>query len=200
MDNTQSPAPAAPKDVCSCGVAADHVIARRSTFDGKHVLLWSDGSLTWGMGYAIKGAAQPRTSEQRARALRAGWLVIGEICIYDADEVSGLIAAARWAADRDGLPGTMRARLKALRAPRGPRPVWEVLETDRDGKPTLRVWKLPRLGGYAGLAIWHERGQYSVMREMPGRRAVYEPTGFVRSTLSEIVALLPTLRACEVQS
>ncbi len=183
---------------CSCGNAADHVVARRSTADGKSVLLWSDGSLTWAHGYVIKGSANPRSAAGRELALKAGWLIAGEVCLHDADDVPDLIAAARWTAARDGLPGTVRARLRAMREPKGPRPVWTVLEADRDGRPTLRVWKLPRLG-WPGLAVWHERGRYEVMRALPGRgRDTYTPTGFVRHSLREIQALLPLLRAVEV--
>lgn len=185
---------------CSCGDAANHVVARRQTADGKRVLLWSDGSLTWGFGEAVTGSARPSTASQAERALCAGWLVMGEVGIYDADELSELVAAARFVAERSRLPGDVRARLRTMREPAGPKPVWEVLEADREGKPTLRVWRLPRLGGYAGLAVWHERGRYMVMREMSGRRAsgTYESAGFERSTLREILALLPSLRAVEV--
>lgn len=191
---------------CSCGNASDHVIATRRTADDKIVKLWSSGWLTWALGNAIKGSAFPRTAEQRTRAMKAGWLVIGEVCLYDADDVSLLVAAARWAADRDGLPGTVRTRVRVLRAPRELRPTWETQECDRDGRPTLRVWRLPRLLGFAGLAVFHERGSYEVMQAVRGRsplggRAdgdVYAPTGFKRATLREVLALLPTLIAREV--
>jgi hypothetical protein len=180
---------------CSCGELECHVIARRTTFDGKHVCLWSDGSLTWAFGHAIKGSAFPRTAEQTERALRAGWLVIGEVEIHNADDVSDLVAAARFVAERSGLPGDVRARLAAMREPKGPAPVWNVLASDRDGRPTLRVWRLPRLG-WPGLAVWHERGRYEVMRALPGRGAdTYEPTGFKASTMREVRALLVTLRS-----
>lgn len=181
---------------CTCGEVALHTVARRSTADGKHVLLWSDGSLTWALGYAIKGSAFPRTAEQRERALRAGWLVVGEVCIHNADDVSDLVAAARWVADRDanGLPGDVRARLRAMRTPSGPKPVWTVLEADRDGRPTLRVWKLPRLG-WSGLAVWHERGRFEVMREVRRGAGTYETTGFRASTLRGVRALLLQMRS-----
>ena len=171
------------------------VIARRSTADGKHVLLWSDGSLTWALGHAIKGSAFPRTREQSERALRAGWLLLGDVELYDSNEIPTLVKAARWAADRDGLPGTMRARFAALTTPKGPKPVWTVLQTDRDGKPTLRVWRLPRLI-WPGLAVWHERGKYEIMYDAR-RDGTYEPTGFSSPTLAGIMALLPTVRVHE---
>lgn len=176
-------------------------LARRSTFDGKHVLLWSDGSLTWALGYAIKGSAFPKTTEQTIRAVTAGWLVLGEVEAHDADDVPALIAAARRAVAKNprALPGDVRAELAAARKraeaaamPGG----WHVYQTDvRDGRPTCRVWRFPRLSPqYGRFAIWHEHGQYQVMLltrgTAPGaicRRDddVLEPTGFVSTTLGE---------------
>lgn len=95
---------------CSCGEVEDHVVGRGRTADGKRVDLWSDGGLSWALGYAVRGSARPRTNEQRRLALVAGWLVLGDIELYRADQVSALVRAARWAAARDGLPATMRRR------------------------------------------------------------------------------------------
>jgi hypothetical protein len=86
------------------------IIARRSTSDGKHVCLWSDGLLTWAFGFRIRGAARPRTEQDRGQAFMAAWLVLGDVELYDADEIPTLVKAARWAAARDGLPETMRER------------------------------------------------------------------------------------------
>jgi hypothetical protein len=181
-----------------------HAVARRRTADDKTVCLWDDGSLTWALGMAIRGSAHPRTPEQTARALRAGWLVLGEVEMFDADEVSSLIAAARWAADRDGLPGTLRARLVAQSAPMGSRPVWTVTATDADGNATAREWHLPRMSPWAGLVVSHERGRFEILRAVQrsglGVRSekVLVPTGFVRSSLRETIALLPVLAAKEI--
>lgn len=171
---------------CSCGTTEDHIVAQRSTADGKHVLLWSSGSLTWALGHAVRGSAAPRTDAGRRAALRAGRLVLGELCIYDAAEVTPLVAAARWAAERDGLPGTMRARLAASQKPRL-RPRWVTLSADRDGRPTCRVWRLPGLQ-YPGLAVWHERGRYEVMREQPPGSGTYVTTGIRGTTLASVLA------------
>src|SRR5690606_19482601 len=127
---------------CTCGNPDDHVIARRVTADGKHVLAWDDGTLTWALGYAIRGSASPRTPEGRERARRAAWLVLDDVCLFDADEVPALIRAARWAAER----GTGRAGMwERLRGPKrgrvaGMAPQWTTLQADRDGRPTVRVW------------------------------------------------------------
>ena len=179
------------------------IIARRTTFDSKVVTLWSDGDLTFALGRGIPGLRFPRS----ALGLRAGWLVMGEVELYDASEVAMLAKAALESAKRGELPGELRARLRSkIRKERqsgeaesgksrglGLVPIWAVLETDRDGKPTLRVWKLPRLI-YGGLAVWHERGTFEIMREAPPRSGTYAPTGFKRKTLREVVALLPELR------
>lgn len=169
----------------------DEIIARRKTADDKAVALWSDGSLTWGgVGTVIKGSANPRTAAQIEEALAAGWLVMGDVELYDADEVPRLIEVARKAARRGGLPGDVRREF-AKSAPL--RPQWTVIEADRDGRPLVRAWVLPRLT-HPGIAIWDEvrgsggRGRYQVMREVTrgpapwlrgGRGSgAYESTGF----------------------
>ncbi len=50
------------------------------------------------------------------------------------------------------------------------KPHWTTLETDRDGKPTIRVWRLPRTS-HPGMAVWDtprnaSRGRYEVMVEV----------------------------------
>jgi hypothetical protein len=64
------------------------------------VVLWSDGSLTWALGASIRGAWCNPKPAQRDRALRAGWLVIGEVEIHDGDDVPDLARAARWVTER----------------------------------------------------------------------------------------------------
>lgn len=151
------------------------VIARRQTADDKAVSLWNDGSLTWGrMGTVIKGSAHPRTDAQIREALAAGHLMMGEIELYDSDDVPRLIEVARKVARRNGLPGDVR---REFAKGRPLRPHWQVQETDRDGRPTVRVWRLPRIT-HPGLVIWDEvRGshgaRYRVMTEIleRGRRS-----------------------------
>lgn len=183
-----------PIALCTCGETKPHVVARRPTADGKHVLLWDDGSLTWALGYHIRGGAHPRTLAQIEAARKAGWLVVGEVCLYTAAEVPDLVKAARWVAARSGLPGDVRKRYVEITTPKGPRPNWIVLRTDRDGRPTVRVWRLPRLL-YPGLIVWHERGRYEVLRELHRDAGAYEATGFRATTLREILTMLPKLKA-----
>lgn len=183
-------------DPCPCGDPHPHQIARRATADGKHVLAWSDGQMTWALGCAIKGSPRPRNADQQRRALAAAQLVLDDVCLFDAAEVPALIKAARQSADR----GRGRAGMwERLRGPKrgtvaGLVPQWTVRHTDRDGRPTLRVWTLPRLA-YPGLVVWHERGLYQVMREAPRGSGTLFDTGFRARTLRELGELLPALRA-----
>lgn len=162
----------------------DEVIGRRKTSDDKDVALWSDGTLTWGrLGTAIKGSPHAKTPAQVEAARRTGWLVLGEVELYDAAEVPRLIAAARKVAERGGSPGDLRSAFARGQAKEERlTPSWTTIEADRDGRPVVRVWKLPRLL-YGGLAVWDERrgrgasrGRYQVMREI-GRTGTYAPTG-----------------------
>lgn len=157
------------------------------------MILWDDGELTWALGYSIQGSARPRTPQQAEAARRAGWLVLGEVSLYTAQEVPDLIRAARWVAERSGLPGDVRRRYRDITAPKGLRAEWTVIRADRDGRATVRVWRLPRLM-WPGLIVWHERGQYSILRETQRGTEAYEDTGFRASTIREIHRLLPLLR------
>lgn len=73
---------------------------------------------------------------------------------------------------------------------------WTILQTDRDGKPTCRVCRLPRLT-HAGLAIWHERGLYAIVSM--DRQGVCLGTGFTSRTLRGILALLEVARPSAVE-
>jgi len=169
------------------------VIAQRKTADDKAISLWNDGSLTWGrMGTVIKGSPHPRTDAQIEEALKAGHLVMGDVELYDAADVPRLIEAARKVAKRGGLPGDVRREF-AKDAPL--RPVWAVQEADRDGKPLVRVWKLPRMS-HPGLAVWDEirgsgaRGRYQVMQEMKRGSGTYAPTGVQFHDLASLAKYL----------
>ncbi len=156
------------------------IIARRKTSDDKAVSLWNDGSLTWGAWNAVKGSPNARTDAQIREALKAGWLVIGEIELYDADEVPRLIEVARKVSRRGGLPGDLRREFAKSRPLR---PHWQVQEADREGRPTVRVWRLPRLS-HPGVVIWDEaRGshgkRYRVMTEIVERG---RPSGTLADT------------------
>lgn len=180
--------------LCTCGDAASHVVARRLTADGVAVCLWDDGAVTGRLGYAIDGVpiVRPRGAEGRARALRAGRLLMGEVVIHDASEVGALYAACRWVAERGGLPGDVRRRL-ADQQRVTLRPVWTVLSADRNGRPTLRVWRLPRLR-WPGMAVWDactsgRGGRYELAYEIQ-RSGTYESSGLRFATLAALAAHL----------
>lgn len=162
---------------CSCGDAAPHIVARRETADGHALALWSDGTWTWGaLGRIVRGCAlRPVASD-----VTAGWLVAGEVALWDATEVPALIRAARRVAKRGELPGGLRAAM----APRGLRATWDHQEIDRDGKPVVSVWRLPRILA-SGLAVIRERGRYRVMRRI-GRTDTYEPAGGWLGSMTEV--------------
>lgn len=184
---------------CTCGEPHPHRVASRRSASGTIVELWSDGPITGALGIGLRGVpiSRPKTTRAGERNLRAGWLFLGEVELFEDGELRGLYAACRWAAERDGLPATVRTRLADLAKP-SLRPTWHVLHVDRDGRPTCRFWVLPRLG-WPDLAIWHERGRYDLMRRMkavrlPGAGVVsdstYEPTGFSWGSLREAIAHL----------
>lgn len=182
---------------CSCGCSEAHRIARRTTTDGMALALWSDGALTWPLGIRVKGSPEPRTLEGCRKALVAGWLVMGEVSLYEGAEVTDLVKAARWVADRDGKVSTMRER---LHKPFSIRPDWKVIQTDRDGKATVRAWVLPRMRPeWAGLCLWDETspgGRYTLLRRMrSGLHAdqAYASTGFQFGSIQAAVAHLRDL-------
>lgn len=106
---------------------------------------------------------------------------MGDIELYNDDEVPALIAAARWTAKRSGDPGMMRLRLHQSQRVV---PVWTTVEADRDGTPKVQVWRLPRLR-WPGLSVWREAGKYSVWAQC-SRSDTYTPTGCEFSTLREL--------------
>lgn len=86
---------------CSCGCTEPHVIARRNTFDGIRVQLWSDGAVTCGINTYV--AMAPRSAYARRKAVEAGWLVAGCVDMYDHAELRGLVGAARKAVVQSSL-------------------------------------------------------------------------------------------------
>ena len=130
-------------------------IATRKTSDNVTLRLHADGMLTLGLLVPVRGCGRSRSEKGRQTALTAGWLVMGAAELYSRDEIPTLLKAARWAAERDGLPGTMRARFAHLMAPRA-NPHWTVLSADRNGTPTERVWVI-RLGPWSRHAVFDRR-------------------------------------------
>lgn len=181
---------------CPCGEPGTHDVAHRRTFDERGVILWSDGDLT----FAFSGIPGVGKLRDRDRAMRIGWLVMGEVCLVDAADVPRLVRTAR-ELPAGALPGDLRAAFFATPTPEWRLPGrWVTYAADYDGKPTCRVWVFPRLGPYARVAIWHERGVYEVMNIDTAKRThrdqdryVYASTGFKSRNLRDAFASVRTI-------
>lgn len=174
---------------CPCGTSESHRVAHRRTADGVVVVLWDDGAVTGLMGLRLVGVpvVRPRTEAALSVARSAGWMFLGEVEIYDADEIGSLYAACRWAAEHGLSIGDARARLAGAHSVR---PSWTILSADRDGNPKERVWQLPRLR-WPGLAVWDTCNaalRYEVMDR--DRHGTCTTTGFKFATLAELAAHL----------
>jgi len=181
--------------VCRCDEVAPHVVARRLTTDGIGVEVWQDGAITGRLGFGLEGVpvVRPRSRGSVSLAQRAGWLFAGEVEAHAYVDLGALYAACRWAAERDGLPGTVRARLAQLQQP-ALAPVWTVTDTDRDGTPTERVWRLPRLR-WPGVVVFDHvnqgrRGRYEICTLTPGVADTVTTTGLHFSTQAQLIACL----------
>lgn len=186
---------------CLCGFAGGvHVVARRQTADGIGVSMWSDGALGSRFGHGLPGVpmARPRSSGAVASALRAGWLFLGAVELYDLDELPALYRACTRVAKRGGDHGDVRAEA-GRQAPLMPH--WEVYEADRSGRARLRFWRLPRLlladtGVFDHIS--HPRGRYEVVtigRDSARGRDLACTTGFHFATLDALSAHLRGLVA-----
>lgn len=67
------------KSECTCGCKAVHVVSRRLTYDGKVVLLASDGTI------AVEWKRIARVE------LEVGWRVMGDVEGYDAVDIEDVI-------------------------------------------------------------------------------------------------------------
>lgn len=93
---------------------APEIMAKRLTADGKTVLFWNDGAITSGMHDYV--AYPPRRADRFDEALRAAWLVAGEVSLYDWAELPTLIKAAREAVRKAPHNALVSMRLRATRA------------------------------------------------------------------------------------
>lgn len=78
------------------------VIARRKSFDGVTVKLWSDGAVTLGINL-LAADSRTRSSYETQKNVDAGWLAMGEVELYDAAEVRKLVQTARVAVRQASL-------------------------------------------------------------------------------------------------
>jgi hypothetical protein len=148
--------------VCSCGDSETHVVGRRRSFDGVSVLLWSDGSVTsWAEALPGVPVRRPRTAETREAVLRAGWLFLDEVGLYEQDELGSLYRASEAVARRGGLPGDVRAEVARLMEPRVALR-FATTAADMRGNWTEQWSPLCR-GHWPGLAVLRTRAGYEVM-------------------------------------
>ena len=94
---------------CSCGLAEEHVVAKRTCCDGLIVELWSDGDVTCILGRGLRGIGLPRTAEAKRANLRAARAIINDACIVTRGEFVEMLKRARAAARRNLSTDEIRA-------------------------------------------------------------------------------------------
>jgi len=182
--------------MCTCGQQDNHRIARRVTADGHDVLFYSDGSVYGCMGIGRYGS-RPRNADRVEVYLRAAWLAAGEVCLYDQHEVRLLVVTARRAVQQITLQPLEYLRMSMAAGNRAPlRPSWTTLETDRNGRPLVQCWVLPRMR-WPGLAIWRQHGRYEVVFRIEGSRGTYQTTGMFFRSLAGVQEYLDDYQLCE---
>ena len=70
-------------------------MARRTLSDGKDVILWSDGVITFAMGFGIREIGVVHEKWSREADVAAGWAFMGEACLFDSQEAPVAIKAIR---------------------------------------------------------------------------------------------------------
>lgn len=85
---------------CSCGNPKLHVVAERRTADGRRVVGWSNGEVTFGFGLYPAGIGGRRSNVWGAQIRQ---LVLDVVELYDASELGDLIHAARAAVAQTSL-------------------------------------------------------------------------------------------------
>lgn len=66
---------------CSCGQPESHEVARKTTFDGRTICLWSDGQMTLSFGFCVAGIGRKRLPMERL------WEIANEVALLTLDEV-----------------------------------------------------------------------------------------------------------------
>jgi len=86
-------------------------IAKSFTADGKKLLLWADGLVTFGFGFRVPGVGASKAPAAQAADLAAGWWLMGDACLYEASEAARVLKAARKLArsNPNARPGDFRA-------------------------------------------------------------------------------------------
>lgn len=101
---------------CSCGCREAHKVARRETFDGKRVELWSDGSITQ-QGVYLRGLGTPRYRWAQAWRIRAVRLIADDVGLYTAAELPAVVKIAeRTFAHSYSTEDARRSHVRAIAA------------------------------------------------------------------------------------
>lgn len=93
--------------MCTCGNTEPHVIAHKTTSDGRPVEIYSDGYVTSKLGYLYPSVGRRRVPQSQLLAFA------GDVCIYTAEELGGLVTEHQKAAKA-------QAKLEARLAPLHP--------------------------------------------------------------------------------
>lgn len=80
--------------MCSCGNHDAHPIARKTTADGAHVHVWSDGLVT---DASIAAGYLPGVGRRRLPAARL-WAFAADVCLYHVSELGALVTEHQRAA------------------------------------------------------------------------------------------------------
>ena len=91
--------------MCSCGNTSPHPIARRTTADGVHVDIWSDGMVT---DASVIAGYLPGVGRKRLPAARL-WAFAGEVCLYPVGDLASLVTEHQRAEKRQAAIEACRA-------------------------------------------------------------------------------------------
>ena len=86
-DMNKTPAAKTDRLICSCGCVEAHVVWKRTTADNKIVMGWSDGLITFALGFGIKGVSARRSAVECRKDLAASWAVADVVSLHDAAEM-----------------------------------------------------------------------------------------------------------------
>lgn len=88
---------------CTCGCTTPHEIARRQTTNGVTIVLWSNGCVSDILGINV-WSQQARSADQHATHMEAGWLLMGEVEMYNSTDVQQLVKHTRHAVRQQRQP------------------------------------------------------------------------------------------------
>jgi hypothetical protein len=168
----------------------------RRTEDGRLIELSSDGAMavTWARSYV---AGPMRTSEGQERALKVGRVILAWAETMPEDEIADLYRRGRKLDPAPDSLADLRKRLEG--AAKLPPLAWRTTSADRQGRPTERYARLPRLR-WPGMWVLDtcggpgsSRGRYQLMAQIGAKASgdvTVKPMGLAFKTLAELWAHL----------